>query len=166
MNNDNHWEKLVAVEAERHARELREQWKQSCTEVQRHARDAFSSVRSIGEAYQFVKWKRSQQKNGVEAHVKEFEKLASILRGHDANCGVGHVRMGAKELKAEVQRVEQTAEEQRKELRTSQKEIQVQVAACVQGVHELQVQSVASLEDLPAEVKTRIQNRTLMRSTN
>ena len=82
----------------------------------------------------------------------------SILRG------VGHGGMDAKELEAQVQRVEQTAQRQREELGTSQKEIQDEVAACVEGVHVLQVQGVASLEDLPAEVKTRIQNRNLMRA--
>ena len=104
--------------------------------------------RSLGKAYQFVKGERSRQKNGFEAHVKAFEKLVSILRGHDANCGVGYVGMDAKELEAQVQRVLQTAQRQREELWTSQKEIQDQVAACVEGVHVLQVQGVASLEDL------------------
>ena len=120
--------------------------------------------RSLGKSYQFVKGERSRQKNGFEAHVKAFEKLVSILRGHDANCGVGYVGMDAKELEAQVQRVLQTAQRQREELWTSQKEIQDQVAACVEGVRVLQVRGVASLEDLPEEVKTRIQNRNLMRA--
>ena len=120
--------------------------------------------RSLGKSYQFVKEERSRQKNGFEAHVKAFEKLVSILRGHDANCGVGYVGMDAKELEAQVQRVLQTAQRQREELWTSQKEIQDQVAACVEGVRVLQVRGVASLEDLPEEVKTRIQNRNLMRA--
>jgi hypothetical protein len=114
--------------------------------------------RSLGKAYQFVKGKRSRQKTGLEAHVKAFDKLVSILRG------VGHGGMDAKELEAKVQRVEQTAQRQREELGTSQKEIQDEVAACVEGVHVLQVQGVASLEDLPAEVKSRIQIRNLMRA--
>jgi hypothetical protein len=120
--------------------------------------------RSLGKAYQFVKGERSRQKNGLEAQVKDFEKLVSILRGHDANCGVGCVGMDAKELEAQVQRVLQNAHRQREELWTSQKEIQDQVAACVEGVHVLQVRGVASLEDLPEEVRTRIQNRNLMRA--
>jgi hypothetical protein len=112
---------------------------------------------SLGKAYQFVKGARSQ-KNGLEEHVRHFLKLVSILRDHDANC----VGMDAKELEAKVHRVEQAARRQREELGTSQKEIQDEVAACVEGV--LQVEGVATLEDLPAEVKTRIQNRNLMRA--
>ena len=114
--------------------------------------------RSLGKDYQFVKGERSRQKNGLEAHVKAFDKLVSILRG------VGHGGMDAKELEAQVQRLEQTAQTQREELGISQKEIQDEVAACVEDVHVLQVQGVASLEDLPADVKTRIQNRNLMRA--
>jgi hypothetical protein len=124
--------------------------------------------RSLGNAYQFVKGTRSDQKkkNGLGSRFEAFEELVSILRGHDTrgkNCGAGFARMDANELEEEVQRVEKTAGRLREELRARQKEIHEQVAACVQDVHMLQVQGVASLEELPGEVKITIQNRNVMR---
>ena len=81
----------------------------------------------------------------------------------ERNCGAGYARMDAHVLEEEVQRVEETAGRLREELRVRQIEIQEQVAACVQGVHMLQVQGVSSLEEFPEEVKITIQNRNVMR---
>ncbi len=76
-------------------------------------------------------------------HVKAFEKLVSILRG------VGQGGMDTKEVEGLVQSVDQTAQRHHEELVTNQKEIQDEVAACVEGVHVLMVQGVASMTGQP-----------------
>jgi hypothetical protein len=103
----------------------------------KYVRDTFSSLRSLGDSYQFVKRQRSSQKNRLEVHVKAFQKLVSIL------WGVGQSGMDTKELEGLVQSVDQAAQRQREDLGTNQKEIQDEVAACVEGVHVLMVQGVA-----------------------
>ena len=124
--------------------------------------------RCLGQAFALVKDKRTEltsHKTGLQAHVKAFEKLIEMLRHHDANNG---------KLEVEVERVEQTVKLQREELGIIQKEIQEEVARCLedgatntgwQGQNVIrqvqQVHAVASLAALPEGVQTKVRNRNL-----
>jgi hypothetical protein len=125
-------------------------------EASSHARTAFASLESLGTAYQFLRDKQLEP-GGCRGDIDEvFVRLVDILRQHQAH------RSLAKQLEDAAKSAQDRAAELRGELRRTQQGIQNDVAAC----HErLGQQKIEAIQDLPCEVKQKIQNRDLKRSS-
>jgi hypothetical protein len=149
----------AAPAAEEEKRKQEEERKQeealalrSWPEASSHACTGFAALESLGTAYKFLRDKRSEPE-GCSGDVQKFLRLEKILREHQAH------RSFAKELEDAAKSANDRAARLREELRRIQQEIQNDVAAC----HTRQDQ-IDDIQDLPDEVKQKIQKRNLIRS--
>ena len=111
--------------------------------------------RDLGKAYQFVQDMRSQESSRA-GHIAAFTRLVEMLRGAQRDSS-----FDLEGLKLAVQKAEQMAGNQRRDLAVSQGEIRKHVALLAEMSHKQQIESLSSL---PEEVERKKANRDLLRA--
>jgi len=130
------------------------------TEAPRHARDTFASLRSLGDAYQIVCSQRHLQGLGNpvrEPALKAFARLVEFLRRARDRRGVTASDEHAETLRVAARELEQHSSDQCEALET----IQLSIAKEIVALPDLPFES---LQELPEEVKQKIQYRDLLRA--